>query len=52
MQSTTVTDRLIDRFKLMTVYDAEYRVDARRVLAANVQITVGNLLVRRRGTPA
>jgi len=41
MQSTTVTDRLIDRFKLMTVYDAEYRVDARRVLAANVQITVG-----------
>lgn len=41
MQSATVADRLIDEFKLMAVYDAKFRVDARRELASNVRIGVG-----------
>jgi uncharacterized protein involved in exopolysaccharide biosynthesis len=41
IQSVTVTDRLVDAFKLMDVYGAKFRVDARRQLAANVRITVG-----------
>jgi uncharacterized protein involved in exopolysaccharide biosynthesis len=41
MQSHTVTDRLIDQFKLMDVYEVKYRDDARKKLAANVRITVG-----------
>lgn len=41
MQSATVSDRLIDRFKLMEVYDVQYRMDARRLLLKNVAITVG-----------
>lgn len=41
MQSTTVADRLIDRFKLMAVYEAKYRVDARKELAGSVRISVG-----------
>lgn len=41
MQSTLVTDRLIDRFKLMEAYKAEYRMDARRLLAANARIVLG-----------
>ncbi len=41
MQSNTVTDRLIDQFKLMDVYEAKYRDDARRRLAENVRISVG-----------
>lgn len=41
MQSVTVSDRIIDRFDLMKVYDAELRVDARKELGRNVRINVG-----------
>jgi uncharacterized protein involved in exopolysaccharide biosynthesis len=41
MQSATVSDRLVDQFKLLDIYDEKYRVDARRELAKNVRITVG-----------
>ena len=41
MQSATVSDRMVDQFKLLDVYDQKYRVDARRALAANVRIAVG-----------
>jgi len=41
MQSVTLSDRIIDKFDLMKVYDADFRVDARRVLAGNVRITLG-----------
>jgi len=41
MQSTTVSDRIVDQFKLLDVYDKEYRVDARRELAKNVHVSVG-----------
>lgn len=41
MQSNTVTDRLIDQFKLMDVYEVKYREDARKELAKNVRISVG-----------
>jgi uncharacterized protein involved in exopolysaccharide biosynthesis len=41
LQSATVTDRLIDEFKLMEVYDAKYRFEARKMLEGNVRITLG-----------
>jgi uncharacterized protein involved in exopolysaccharide biosynthesis len=41
MQSATVSDRLIDRFKLMAVYGVQYRMDARKVLLKNVAINAG-----------
>jgi uncharacterized protein involved in exopolysaccharide biosynthesis len=41
MQSVTVQDRLIDRFKLLTLYNTEYRFQARKKLAQKVRITVG-----------
>jgi uncharacterized protein involved in exopolysaccharide biosynthesis len=41
LQSATVTDRLIDEFKLMEVYDAKYRFEARKALEDNVRITLG-----------
>ena len=41
MQSVSVTDRLVDKFKLMDVYEAEYRFEARKELASNVRITLG-----------
>lgn len=41
MQSATITDRLIDDFKLMQVYDEPYRSDAREELARNVRIAIG-----------
>jgi uncharacterized protein involved in exopolysaccharide biosynthesis len=41
LQSTTITDRLIDQFKLLEVYDEKYRVDARKELARNVRAVVG-----------
>lgn len=41
MQSITVSDRIVDAFKLMEVYEAKYRVDARRDLANNVHINIG-----------
>ena len=41
MQSATVEDRLIDRFKLVEAYKAKYRVDARTELEKRVRIVVG-----------
>lgn len=41
MQSRLIVDRLIDRFKLVEVYKAEFRVDARKELASNARITLG-----------
>jgi uncharacterized protein involved in exopolysaccharide biosynthesis len=41
MQSALVSDRLIDRFKLIEAYEAKYRVDARRELASNSRIALG-----------
>lgn len=41
MQSVTVSDRVIEQFKLMTLYDAKFRVDARKELAGNVRINLG-----------
>ena len=41
MGSTTVSDRIIDRFGLMKQYSVQFRVDARKILAGNVAISVG-----------
>ncbi|HET9978466.1 MAG TPA: Wzz/FepE/Etk N-terminal domain-containing protein [Burkholderiaceae bacterium] len=41
LESATVADRLIDEFKLMSVYEAEYRFEARRRLAENVRVSLG-----------
>jgi uncharacterized protein involved in exopolysaccharide biosynthesis len=41
MQSANVGDRLIDQFKLMEVYEAKFRVDARKALASNSRINLG-----------
>lgn len=41
LKSNSVEDALIDRFKLMERYDAEYRQNARQTLEANVKIASG-----------
>lgn len=41
MQSVTLSDRIVDQFKLMAVYDVAFRVEARKELAANVRISFG-----------
>jgi uncharacterized protein involved in exopolysaccharide biosynthesis len=41
MQSNNVEDRIVDRFKLMDVYEAKYRFLARRELKQNVRIELG-----------
>jgi capsule polysaccharide export protein KpsE/RkpR len=41
MQSTTVQDRLIEQYKLMEVYEAKYRFEARKTLQQNVRISLG-----------
>jgi len=41
MQSVNVEDRLVDRFKLMQLYDTKYRFEARAKLRENVRINVG-----------
>lgn len=41
LQSTTIQDRLIDHFELMSVYGAKFRVDARRTLAQSVRAEIG-----------
>ena len=41
MQSVTVSDRLIERFKLMEVYESKFRVDARKSLSSSVRISLG-----------
>ncbi len=42
LQSNTVLDRIIDRFKLMELYNKEYRIDARKALLDNIEIKVDN----------
>ena len=41
MRSVTVSDHLIERFKLMDVYESKFRVDARNDLNKNVRISLG-----------
>jgi capsule polysaccharide export protein KpsE/RkpR len=41
MQSTRLEDRIVDRFKLMTVYDSKYRFEARQSLENHVRISLG-----------
>ncbi len=41
MHSATITDKLIDDFKLMQVYGEKYRSDTREELAKNVRIGIG-----------
>lgn len=41
MQSITIADRLIEKFGLVQAYEAELRLDARRILAGNTRISVG-----------
>ena len=41
MQSVTLSDRIVEQFKLMEVYDAKFHVDARKTLASNVRISLG-----------
>ena len=41
MQSVNVQDRLVDHFKLMSVYESKYRFQARQTLSQNVRITLG-----------
>jgi uncharacterized protein involved in exopolysaccharide biosynthesis len=41
MQSVTVGNRIIDRFKLMDLYAAKFRVDALNGLSNNVRISTG-----------
>lgn len=41
MQSATVANRIIDRYKLMDVYEADYRFEAREELARNTRIAAG-----------
>lgn len=41
LESATVADRIIDQYKLLEVYDEDYRQDARKELSKNVRVTVG-----------
>lgn len=41
LQSSTIEDRLIDKFDLMAVYGQKYRVDTRKALERNVRIAFG-----------
>jgi uncharacterized protein involved in exopolysaccharide biosynthesis len=41
MQSMTVSDRILDQFQLMKVYEQKYRIDARLQLAHNVHFNIG-----------
>jgi uncharacterized protein involved in exopolysaccharide biosynthesis len=41
IESVTVSDRMIDRFKLMELYHSKYRHNARQQLSSNTQISVG-----------
>lgn len=41
LNSTSVQDPIIDQFKLMEVYDATFKTDARKKLTANSQMAAG-----------
>lgn len=40
LQSTTVQDRIIDRFDLIKVYDSDFRADARKELSENARVSL------------
>lgn len=41
LQSRTVSERIIDEFKLMPVYESKFRIDAVHSLAEHVRATIG-----------
>lgn len=41
MQSVSVSNRIIDQYKLMDIYESKYRADAQKQLAASVRIGAG-----------
>ncbi|WP_310737607.1 Wzz/FepE/Etk N-terminal domain-containing protein [Mitsuaria sp. WAJ17] len=41
LQSETVVDRMVERFKLVQLYESKYRVDARKELAGNTRVSIG-----------
>jgi uncharacterized protein involved in exopolysaccharide biosynthesis len=41
LQSTTVADRIIDRFDLLKLYDKDLRLEARKELAKNTHASIG-----------
>jgi uncharacterized protein involved in exopolysaccharide biosynthesis len=41
MQSATIADRIVDRFKLQELYESKFKSDARKELASNVRINSG-----------
>jgi len=41
LQSVTLSDRIIDQFKLQEVYESNFKTDARKDLSGNVRITLG-----------
>ena len=41
LQSVSVTDRIIEKFKLIEVYEVKYRFEARKELSRNVRISLG-----------
>ncbi|MDC6166179.1 GumC family protein [Paucibacter sp. XJ19-41] len=41
LQSDNIEDRIIDRFKLIEVYESKYRFEARATLEKNVRISLG-----------
>jgi uncharacterized protein involved in exopolysaccharide biosynthesis len=41
MQSVNVEDRIVERFKLMELYESKYRFEARKTLKKNARITLG-----------
>jgi tyrosine-protein kinase Etk/Wzc len=40
LKSNTVLDRIIERFNLMNLYEVKYRIEARKRLLDNLQVTV------------
>ncbi len=41
LQSATVLDRMVDRFKLVELYDSKFKVDARKEFISNMRVSVG-----------
>jgi len=41
LQSVNIQDQIVERFKLMNIYDVKFRVDARKALEDRVRISLG-----------
>lgn len=41
LQSETISNRIIDKYKLLNVYDAKFRVDAQKELSNNMRVAAG-----------